>query len=76
MELTHPPVAGEDPTDEQLEQLMRSAAADARSRAVVADQALRAAVSHEISQVQQQYKHLLREINRRKTIFGEQENLR
>lgn len=49
------PARGSDPSDEQLQALMRAAAADARARAEVADRNLQAAVSEEVEKVRQRY---------------------
>jgi hypothetical protein len=43
------PAAGDDPTDEQLDWIMRAAASDARARAAVADAELQAAIAHEVA---------------------------
>lgn len=49
------PSEGEEPTDYQLELLMRAAAQDAQARALVANERLRKLVLDEVQRVRQRY---------------------
>lgn len=73
MKIKDIPSAGQDPTDDQLEQLIRAAACDARSRAAAADAALRASVDLEVEQVKDRYG--LRPGALRAPVLGEDDEL-
>lgn len=51
IELIPCPVAGEDPTDEQLDWIMRAAASDARARAAAANAELQATIVREVNRI-------------------------